>query len=159
MTDGSVDARLLGKPQRFKGDEDRWEDWSFTMRAYATTLGPSDEDWDAPGWMDGAEAHATEVRNIDLGTKVREFSTQLYFILAMLLDGPAMVTVKRVPRAAGLEAWRQLVGRYEKPVAGRVHALLQEILHPRPFPQSSMEFETSLGGVGGEDQQVGDAFH
>jgi hypothetical protein len=54
-TDGSVDSRLLGKPQRFTGEEDKWEDWSFTMRAYATTLGPAGEDWDAPNWMDQSE--------------------------------------------------------------------------------------------------------
>ena len=143
MADCGVDSRLLGKPQRFLGSEDEWDNWSFTLRAYVVTLG--DATWTAPVWMDSVEALTAEVRNDALGDNARTFSTPFYYILAMLLGGPAMVTKRRVQRGAGLEAWRQLVVRYEKPAAGRVHALLQEILHPKQLPATAMEFETSLG--------------
>ena len=52
--------------------------------------------------------------------------------------------VKKVPRGAGLEAWRLLVQRFDKPVAGRVHAILHEILNPTPFPQQADLFESAL---------------
>ena len=35
-----VDARLLGKPPRFLGDEAEWSDWEFATRAYLDTVDP-----------------------------------------------------------------------------------------------------------------------
>jgi len=135
-----VNSRLLSKPPRYGGDEEKWEDWAFCMRAYLATMADG-----ADIWTETAERHATPVLNAALTPEARGFSTQLYYVLAMLLHGSALVTLKRVDRGQGLEAWRCLCQRYDRPAAGRVHALLQEILHPKAFPADAAGFETALG--------------
>ena len=43
-----VDARLLGRPPRFTGNEAEWSDWSFQAGAHFDTVNPSMADhWDA----------------------------------------------------------------------------------------------------------------
>ena len=53
-----IDSRLLSKPPRFGGEEERWEDWSFCVRAYLTTLSDS-----AADWIDQAVASAVAIGN------------------------------------------------------------------------------------------------
>ena len=141
-----VDSRLLGRPPTFSGDEAGWEDWAFTMRAYLCTLQPHSGVgvWDAELWLTTAETSAVFVDNARMLQDGREFSQHLYYILAMLLKGGTLITLKRVPRGHGLEAWRQLCIRYDRPAAGRVHALLGEIMRPKSFPQESGKFEEAL---------------
>jgi hypothetical protein len=102
MADPFIDQKLLGRPPRFGGQEDAWEDWSFTFRAYASTLGPADGTWSCSEWMDSSEEQKTELLNSNLEARAEKSSQQLYFILAVLLQGPSLVLVKKVPRGAGL---------------------------------------------------------
>ena len=115
-SDAFVDPKLLGRPPAFSGDECDWEDWAFTVRAYLSTLG--DDSSSIESWMEDSERVPTAISNDRLTSEARAFSAKLYFILAMLLKSTALVILKRVPRAHGLEAWRQLVQRYEKQAPG-----------------------------------------
>ena len=38
---GVLDTRVLGKPEKFSGDETRWGLWSFVMRCYAGAMSSS----------------------------------------------------------------------------------------------------------------------
>ena len=79
-------------------------------------------------------------------------------MLAMTLQGPALLQLKRVDRNNGLETWRLLCQRYEGASAGRLHALLQRVMRPDPFPQDARGFEQALESwelLGGHGEEVG----
>lgn len=94
--------------------------------------------------LEAAEQNDLEIRSSALTPEARAFSTRQYYMLAMLLSGPALMALRRAPRGAGLEAWRQLFKRYERATHSRVHSLLQMILRPEPFGQDARAFEVSL---------------
>ena len=62
--------------------------------------------------------------NSALRARDQRVSTQLYHMLALLLEGSA----QRLLEHAGLLSWRRLVAEYELATAGREMSLLLEVL-------------------------------
>ena len=94
-----VDSRLLGRPSAYNGGETEWDDWAFQFRAYVDATEQNGGDL-----LEQTEARADIVDNDTLTEPARNFSVKLYFMLAMLLRGPALLDLKRVRRGSGLEA-------------------------------------------------------
>ena len=135
-----VDARLLGRPPRFTGNETEWPDWSFQARAYFDTVNPSMADH-----LDAVETNSERVIPLStLGDVAFENARKMFYALTTLLQAPPLLLLKRVERGNGFEAWRQLVERHEGANASRLHHMLQSIMRPRAFPQDSGRFEVTL---------------
>ena len=135
-----VDARLLGRPPRFTGNEAEWSDWSFQARAYFDTVNPSMADH-----LDAVETNSERVILLSsLGDVATETARKMFYALTMLLQGPPWLLLEKVERGKGFEAWRLLVERYEGANASREHHMLQSIMRPKAFPQDSGGFEVAL---------------
>ena len=135
-----VDARLLGRPPRFTGNEAEWSDWSFQARAFFDTVNPSMADD-----LDAVETNSERVITLSsLGDVAVENARKMFYALTMLLHGPPLLMLKKVERGNGFEAWRLLVERYEGANASRLHHMLQSIVRPKTFPQDSGGFEAAL---------------
>ena len=63
MTDATSEFKSLGRPRVFGGWDDKWLDWSFTMRAYLSVL--SD---DLARALERVESLTTVVTIRDVGT-------------------------------------------------------------------------------------------
>ena len=139
-----VEPRLLGRPSHFDGGEESWADWSVQLRAYLSTM-----DGDMAGIMDGSEALNRPIVVEEWNAEGVAASKRVYFILAKLLKGTALLILKQVEKGNGLECWRHLNMRYEGVTDNRLHVMLQGILRPTPFPQDARGFETSLSSWDG----------
>ena len=120
-----VDTRLLGKPKTFSGDNASWRNWRFIFQSYVAALSTQMRDL-----MDRATAaHADqECLNVNAGTTGQSLSSQLYYILVMSCEGPALRTLERAGDGEGALAWRWMVAEHEPNTAGRHATLLLEIL-------------------------------
>ena len=117
-----VDTRLMGKPKNFNGKEDDWHQWATTTRAYAGAISER-----LLFLMDESES-AENAANAALEKEAdKELSTQLYYILAMLLEGKAADKVTLVGRGQGLLLWRQLTDTYEGKAITRTTGLCQQV--------------------------------
>ena len=100
-----VDTRMLGRPDRFNGQEDLWRGWSVVMRAYAGAISERllflIEESEAAGYEPSLGSMADE--------DDRGLCTQWYFVLAMLLQGRSAENMALVPSGEGLMLWRRLV--------------------------------------------------
>ena len=104
-----VDTRLLGKPRTFDGSDSSWSNFSTIFRAYMGAISP-----ELLTGMQQAEVETTPILQTALADDTaRGRSTQLYFVLVMLLEGRAQDKVPRVPHGAGLELWRLRSQEYE----------------------------------------------
>ncbi len=121
---GTVDTRVLGKPETFDGTQSKWKDWSTVARAYFMLVSP-----DLQRLMADAEASADPVLNaLALDQSEVKASTTLYYVLLMLCRGPAMDRVVNSGVGEGLEAWRQLVLRHEPRQRSRYAGQMMELL-------------------------------
>ena len=68
-----VDTRLLGKPENFVGDPQKYPDWSFKLKAY---LGAIDVRYQA--LMANVEQSNGQLLNVGLSSEEAQLSTQLY---------------------------------------------------------------------------------
>eukprot|EP00971_Amphidinium_carterae_P236330 4689937-Amphidinium_carterae.1 len=90
----AVDTRLLGRPKNFGGRDEEWPQWSVIMRAYAGAVSSK-----LLVEMDHVEAPTVpDPLNANLDPDKKELSVQLYYILAMLLEGRAQDKVANIPR-------------------------------------------------------------
>ena len=108
-------------PEEFQGEEHRWYEWSFTVRAYIAASKIF-----ASSVLRDAEKRDIEITIADVDRGARDRATregtdpdaasqemtekneQLYHLLAMLCRSSALTTVRHVPEGNGLEAWRQM---------------------------------------------------
>ena len=120
---GLVDTRLLGKPKSFDGTDESWASFATVMRAYIGAISP-----DLLAAMVAAESETGPIVQSSLDQANQQRSTQLYFILVMLLEGRAQDKVPRVGHGAGLELWRLLAAEYEGKQPSRQAGMLQSIL-------------------------------
>ena len=118
-----MDTRLLGKPKSFDGTGEAWASFSTVLRAYIGAISP-----ELLTSMQQAEAEVTPISQAALAAPEAARSTQLYFILVMLLEGRAQDKVPRVAHGAGLELWRLIVQEYEGKQPSRQAGMLQAIL-------------------------------
>ena len=94
-----VDPRVLGKPKNFDGQQDKWQDWSFAVRAYLNCLTETMADL-----LDAAEKSPEMIELGPLPEAAKTEARQLYYILALQCNGSALQVVKGVEKNNGFEA-------------------------------------------------------
>ena len=84
-----VDTRTLGKPEIFKSDPSEYCDWSFVLKSYLACI--------SPDYIDLLDRIAGD----------RKLSTQLCYILVMLVKGRALDVVQNTGPGEGAESMRR----------------------------------------------------
>ena len=70
--------------------------------------------------------------NRDVTVELQSLSTQLYYMLVMMLSDQALLEIVRhSPEGVGAEVWRKLLWEYEPGVGTRYGAMLQSLLKRR----------------------------
>ena len=95
----SVDARQLGKPEVFTGEDKKWRDWEIIFRSYATLVNSRLGDL-----MRQAESSPIAVDMPAMSDEERRAGRELYHILISLVRGPALDKVVNAGEYNGLEA-------------------------------------------------------
>ena len=67
------------------------------------------------------------VVNSDMTAELQSLSTQLFYMLVMMLSDQALEIVRNSPEGVGAEVWRQLLWEYEPGVGIRYGAMLQSL--------------------------------
>ena len=83
---GVIDARTLGKPKSFTGQAAEWTTWQFTLKAFACAAHPKMKEVCDLATRKGSEA----VVNSDMTAELQSLSTQLYYMLVMMLSNQAV---------------------------------------------------------------------
>ena len=96
-----VDTRTLGKPEIFKSDPSEYCDWSFVLKSYLACI--------SPDYIDLLDRIAGD----------RKLSTQLCYILVMLVKGRALDVVQNTGPGEGAESMRRLEEMFHLRVASR----------------------------------------
>eukprot|EP00434_Breviolum_minutum_P041643 symbB.v1.2.037046.t1/scaffold5326.1/size28399/1 len=120
---GLIDTRTLGKPETFKGDANEFADWQFIFKSYMSCVNPLFAEL-----LERVEASKVPVPNRFLKENERAMSSQLYFVLVMLLRNRALDIAYNAGVAEGLEAYRRLHQLYHPRVASRYVGSLSAIL-------------------------------
>ena len=118
-----VDTRLLGKPENFSGDPQKYPGWSFKLKAY---LGAIDVRYQA--LMAHVEQSSGPLLNVGLSPEEAQLSTQLYYVLVMLSSGAALDKCHNAGVNEGFETWRNFVMEYEPRLRTRTVGLLMQVL-------------------------------
>ena len=71
------------------------------------------------------------VINSDMTVELQSLSTQLYYMLVMMLSDKALEIVRNSPEGVGAEVWRKLLWEYEPGVGIRYGAVKQSLLKRR----------------------------
>ena len=130
-----VDTRTLGKPEVFKSDPAEYSDWSFVLKSYLACISP-----DYIDLLDRIAGSRVSMPNRLLGETDRKLSTQLYYILVMLVKGRALDVVQNTGPGEGAEAMRRLEEMFHPRVASRFVGTLSLILNTR-FSGEDLEAE------------------
>eukprot|EP00959_Pyramimonas_sp_CCMP1952_P038781 811980-Pyramimonas_sp.AAC.1 len=118
-----IDTRQIGKPSAFKSERSEWPTFSFKFLNYIASVHP-----DIRAACDWARGQAAEITTTDdlalhmVGTSVESLGTMssnMYTVLASLVEGEALDILKNVPDGRGFEAWRRLVKNFDPQSAGR----------------------------------------
>jgi hypothetical protein len=117
------DAKSIGKPPSFSGEEAHWQDWKFRMESFVGSL----DDTMLQEMVTAATA-PDEVPLTGMTPETQRRSRQLYYALVMVLSRGALSQIKSSEKHNGFEAYRLLHRRYEVQNAGRYMAMLQQIL-------------------------------
>ena len=120
---GLIDTQTLGKPETFKGDANEFADWQFIFKSYMSCVNPLFAEL-----LERVEASKVPVPNRFLKENERAMSSQLYFVLVMLLRNRALDIAYNAGVAEGLEAYRRLHQQYHPRVASRYVGSLSAIL-------------------------------
>ena len=121
----SMDLRQLGKPELFGQDPKvGWRDWSLVFRAFAAA-----SHCNMKKAMEFAEANSgAALFNASLGDADRALSAELFYMLMMLVRGPALDIIANAGTGEGLVAWNALVKRYEPQSRHRYASSLVSLL-------------------------------
>ena len=124
---GVIDTRTLGKPKSFSGETSEWTTWQFTFKAFACAVHPKMKEV-----LDLATRKGADPDNAsDITGELQSLSTQLYYMLVMMLSDQAQEIVRNSPEGIGAEVWRKLLWEYEPGVGIRYGAMLQSLLKRR----------------------------
>ena len=137
-----VDTRVLGKPETFKGEPSKYRDWIFILKSY---LGAIDSRF--PELLEKVEGSDVAMYNATLTQDEVDLSSQLYYILVMLLRDRPLDRMHDVGIGEGLEGYRQLSLEYEPKVQSRFVGLLMSILSfsfDGDIPAKISEFERKI---------------
>ena len=121
----AVDTRLLSKPMAFDGRETSWRSFKFHFVAYCGAIDSRLKDL----LVLGETRDVAAMRNIHMDPDMRALSAQLYYMLIMVCQEGAQKLLEHAGHTEGGVAWRRLLDEYEPRTAGRLCALLQELLH------------------------------
>ena len=124
---GVIDTRTLEKPKSFSGQSSEWTSWQFTFKAFACAVHPKMKEVFELATRKGADP----VNASDITGELQSLSTQLYFMLVMMLSDQAQEIVRNSPEGIGAEVWRKLLWEYEPGVGIRYGAMLQSLLKER----------------------------
>ena len=93
VTDPSriIDTRVIGKPDMFYGEKEKWKDWSFQLRIYMMAVNQVYSEMF--GRIDDADV---PMQNRALSPRSRSLSMQLYYVLAMLCRAKAQDKINTV---------------------------------------------------------------
>ena len=122
--EGVVDTRLLGKPKNFDGTTDNWRQFKFTFLGYAGAVDSRLKQV----MIESEVLQENAIMNSALPARDQRVSTQLYYMLVLLLEGSAQRLLEHAGDGEGLLSWRRLVAEYEPATAGRETSLLLEVL-------------------------------
>ena len=138
-TSSVIDARTLGKPETFKGDPNEYAaDWSFVLQAYVACVNHKFVDL-----VKRVEESRVPMLNYALSEGDHALSTQLYYILVMLVKGRALDVVQNTGPGEGAESLRRLEELYHPRIASRFVGTLGLILNTR-FSGHDLESELEL---------------
>ena len=132
-----IDTRTLGKPETFKGDANEFSDWQFVFKSYMSCVNPLFAEL-----LERVESSKVPVPNRFLSQGERALSTQLYYVLVMLLRNRALDIAYNAGVAEGLEAYRRLHQQYHPKVASRYVGSLSAILATRFGSDIEAELES-----------------
>ena len=124
---GVIDTRTLGKPKSFSGQTSEWTTWQFTFKAFACAVHPKMKEVFDLATQKGVDP----VNASDITGELQSLSTQLYYMLVMMLSDQAQEIVRNSPESIGAEVWRKLLWEYEPGVGIRYGAMLQSLLKRR----------------------------
>ena len=82
---GVIDTRTLGEPKSFTGQPSEWTTWQFTFKAFACAAHPGMKEVFDLATRKGPDP----LVNSDMMPKLQSLSTQLYYILAMMVSDQA----------------------------------------------------------------------
>ena len=122
--EGVVDTRLLGKPKSFDGSTDSWRQFKFTFLGYAGAVDSRLKQV----MIESEVLPEASITNSALPARDQRVSTQLYYMLVLLLEGSAQRLLEHAGDGEGLLSWRRLVAEYEPATAGRETSVLLEVL-------------------------------
>lgn len=134
---GTVDTRVLGKPEKFDGEETKWKEWRFATRAYLAAAVEGVE----PG-LTIDENSTQSVLNANMSQDEARMSCQLHFALVLLCTGRALDKAQGAGASEGFQAWRHL------------HTYWEPKSKPRLIGMLLGTFATQFGSVGGGDTIV-----
>ena len=119
-----LDTRSEVKLTDFDGKRERFEQWAFLFECYAHMLG-----WGE--FVDAAIREPDPLGNWRPGQDAQDINSDVYFLLASKVKGPACSVVKLVERGNGLEAVRRLYKEYRTGLAEDHAQMLAMVLTPR----------------------------
>ena len=154
---GVIDTRTLGKPKSFTGQTAEWTTWQFTFTAFACAAHPKMNEVFDLATLKGLEA----VVNSDMIAELQSRSTQLYYMLVMMLSDQALVIVRNSSEGNGAEVWRKLLWEYEPGVGcwyqiWRLQSLLKRRFGEHDKTDLSREIESFERDISKYEQQSTD---
>ena len=120
---GLVDTRQLGRPEKFNGEPATFEDWSFVFEAYMSCV-----DRKYVELFEKVRFSDVPWFNRTMSSTEHELSVQLYYTLAMLLQGRALDICQTSGLGEGFETYRKLVAEYKPRMASRFVGTLTHLL-------------------------------
>ena len=118
-----VDTRVIGKPDMYYGEREKWRDWSMVLKAYMMAVDP--DYVDAYGVMDH---DATPRNNASLSPRSKKMSMQLYYVLVMLSRAKAQDKLNVVGQGEGCVAWQRFLADHDPKIRTRRVGMLIQIL-------------------------------
>ena len=118
-----VDTRVIGKPDMFFGEREKWKDWSMVLKAYMMAVDA--EYVEAFGRLDSA---AVTMLNGSLSPRSSKLSVQLYYVLVMLSRARAQDKLNVVGQGEGFSAWQRFLADYDPKIRTRRVGMLIQIL-------------------------------
>ena len=109
--EGVVDTQLLGKPKSVDGTTDNWRQLKFTcflLLGYAGAFYSRVKQ----AMIESEMLQEAAITNSAFPPRDQRVSTQLYFMLVLLLEGSAQRLLEHAGDGNGLLSWRGLVAEY-----------------------------------------------
>ena len=155
-----VDAKGIGRPEKFGSKEAEWRIWAIKLENVVAGVFPGARDalaWaqerDPMAPVTAADRDAYFQEDGEANEEIIELDNQLYTVLLGLVDGEGFDLIINSQPRSGLEAWRRLAHRFDPTTAGRRRNLLKNVLQPGVFPNDQLrdilEEAAPLPGRGG----------